>query len=58
MGKWNNIYEYLLYKVEDWDLVRIKVEFLDLARQTDPDTLTDLYQADMENDSYFEELTG
>ena len=56
--RWNNIYDYLKYKVDDWDLVRVKAEFIDLARQTDSDTLQDLYQSYMKNDGFFEELTG
>ena len=55
--KWQNIYDYLIYKVEDWDITRMKTEFLELAQAADSDTLQDLYQADMENDSFFEELT-
>ena len=55
--KWANPFEWLEYKVNsgDWSDDCIRSEFLDLARQTDPDVLQDRHQEEMDNDGYFKQ---
>lgn len=48
--------EWLAERARDWSHDRLYLELMELARQTDSDTLQDIYQSDMDADGYFEDL--
>ena len=55
--RWDSVYKWLAYSVtEKWDAARTRVELLEIAAKCDPDDLQDLFQADMEEDGYFDEV--
>lgn len=54
--KWDSAYEWLEEKSQDWDATRLRTELLDLARQTDGDTIQDSFQSEMDSDGYFRDL--
>lgn len=51
--KWENPYEWLEHKQEEWSKEETAQALLSLALHTDSDTLQDLFQSDMEEDGYF-----
>ncbi|MDR4483850.1 MAG: hypothetical protein R3B95_11665 [Nitrospirales bacterium] len=54
--QWDCPYSWLAEKSQEWEIERLKVEFLALAALLDSDTLQDQYQSEMDNDGYFEPI--
>ncbi len=52
--KWDSPLEWLVDKARGWDQTKLYNELANLARLLDSDQLQDEYQADMDQDGYFE----
>jgi activator of HSP90 ATPase len=54
--RWDNPYKWLEDQCRVWDKERVTQAFLSLALASDSDTLQDLFQPEMDQDGYFEEV--
>lgn len=51
--RWSHPYEWLADTARSWDKDTLYSELMNLASNTDSDTLQDLFQMQMDEDGYF-----
>lgn len=55
--KWATPYEWLQEKAStEWTPDQVLEAMLSIAMQTDPDTLQDIFESDMDEDGYFDKI--
>ena len=58
MYKWQSPLDWLIEKSEGWTVELLRREFIAVASKLDSDQLQDLYENEMDDDGYFDELEG
>jgi hypothetical protein len=54
--KWKNPHEWLFEKMKSWSTEELYCVVDGLANRLDADTIQDLFQIEMEQDGYFDEI--
>ena len=53
---WDSPFEWLADKAKSWDAAQLHETLITVAGACDSDTLQDIFQAEMNEDGYFEEI--